>query len=129
MVFKFLGLGKKSEFFLEAEPQSTENGSKSPETKSAKAEATPTHVETKEVPVAKVAKPEATPTQPTAKSTKANKPAKETVAPAPVAKTAAPKAEATNFATDYLIPNNTPRRRPGPSLDMYKDMARQMNNK
>ena len=49
------------------------------------------------------------------------------VAPAPKA-APAPEVPATaNFATEYLIPKNTPRRRPGPSLDMFKNMAKQVS--
>jgi hypothetical protein len=49
------------------------------------------------------------------------------VAPAPKA-APAPEVPATaNFATEHLIPKNTPRRRPGPSLDMFKDMAKQVS--
>ena len=59
-----------------------------------------------------------------------------TAAVAPVA-TAAPvaaKAEPvtisapteTNFATKYLIPKNTPRRRPGVNMNSFLDMARQV---
>lgn len=49
------------------------------------------------------------------------------VAPAPKAMPA-PAAPATaNFATEHLLPKNTPRRRPGPSLDMFKDMAKQVS--
>ncbi|MDB9453547.1 hypothetical protein PN478_18885 [Dolichospermum circinale CS-534/05] len=52
---------------------------------------------------------------------------------APVAPVA-PKAEPvkisvpteTNFATKYLIPQNTPRRRPGVNMNSFLDMARQV---
>jgi len=58
------------------------------------------------------------------------------VAPAAVAPVApvAAKAEPvtisapteTNFATKYLIPKNTPRRRPGVNMNSFLDMARQV---
>jgi hypothetical protein len=32
----------------------------------------------------------------------------------------------TNFATKYLIPKNTPRRRPGVNMNSFLDMARQV---
>ena len=49
------------------------------------------------------------------------------VAPMPKA-APAPEVPATaNFATEHLIPKNTPRRRPGPSLDMFKNMAKQVS--
>lgn len=32
----------------------------------------------------------------------------------------------TNFATKYLIPQNTPRRRPGVNMNSFLDMARQV---
>ncbi len=55
------------------------------------------------------------------------------VAPAAVAPIAA-KAEPvkisvpteTNFATKYLVPKNTPRRRPGVNMNSFLDMARQV---
>jgi hypothetical protein len=51
------------------------------------------------------------------------------VAPAPVTPVApAPVVPASaSFATEHLLPKNTPRRRPGPSLDMFKDMAKQVS--
>lgn len=49
------------------------------------------------------------------------------VVPAPKAMPA-PAAPATaTFASEHLLPKNTPRRRPGPSLDMFKDMAKQVS--
>jgi hypothetical protein len=32
----------------------------------------------------------------------------------------------TNFATKYLIPSNSPRRRPGVNMNVFLDMARQV---
>ncbi|MDA0269077.1 MAG: hypothetical protein O3A14_19480, partial [Cyanobacteria bacterium] len=71
--------------------------------------------------------PKATP----AKAEKTEAPAptpapKAAPAPAPKPTPAAPQSTMT-FATDFLVNpklNNTSRRRPGPSLSMFKDMAR-----
>ncbi|MFM5891723.1 MAG: hypothetical protein ACKPFD_05530 [Dolichospermum sp.] len=80
--------------------------------------------ETQEANVTQVATPVASVT-----------PAPTAVAPATPAPTAvAPKAEPvkisvpteTNFATKYLIPKNTPRRRPGVNMSGFLDMARQV---
>lgn len=160
MVLKFLGLGKKSEYFLEAEPQPS-NGSEpatkekpkaepaakitpesakeavsstletaASEAKSALESAASAATSATEAVASKV-------TKTTKKSKKSQKAKAESVAievdettPAEAkAEIKAIPASNTTFATDHLIPKNTPRRRPGPSLDMYKDMARQMNSK
>ncbi|MDC0836651.1 hypothetical protein POG23_02980, partial [Limnoraphis robusta] len=63
-----------------------------------------------------------------------------TPAPAAVAKVAPSSAplnggmnktpEGMTFATDYLLPKSTAtRRRPGPNMNMFRDMARQMSSK
>ena len=156
MVLKFLGLGKKSEYFLEAEPASP-NGSE-PAAKPEAKEKAPVKPEAKEVAAPKPAEadqpksveavvietvPESAPKasespEAGAKSKKTKKQAKKTEAKGvevtPVKETVTasitkPEPQATNFATDHLLPTNTPRRRPGPSLDMFKDMARQVNTK
>lgn len=133
MVLKLLGLGKKSEYFLEAPPAN--NGAEP-----AKA-AEPTPAPVKEEPPKAVAeapaqpevvanaveKPaEAAPKTKKMKATKSASPeAKPAPAPAavkPAAKPAAP--EVKNFATDGLMPLSAPRRRPGPSLNPFKDMAK-----
>jgi outer membrane biosynthesis protein TonB len=63
-----------------------------------------------------------------AKAAKAEK-AKAASAPAPVPAPAKPQPPAeTNFATKYLVPSvsgSNGRRRPGPSMNSYLDMARQ----
>ena len=157
MVLKFLGLGKKSEYFLEAEPQPS-NGSEptakveSPKTKPApatnakakeKSEDAKSSASTKVAAVAteataaaaKATEALATKVTQTTKSKKATKPeAKQETAPekvvTPVVKVDTTTKPATaTFASDNLLPANTPRRRPGPSLDMFKEMARQVNTR
>lgn len=131
MVLKLLGIGKKSEYFLEAPPSS--NGASSGKAP-APAEEPVKPAEAAPAPAAPEATtngsaaPAAAPAQPAAKKVKKTKTeAPSAAAPAqpvaaqPVAK-AAP--EIKNFATNGLMPMNTPRRRPGPSLAMFKDMAR-----
>jgi outer membrane biosynthesis protein TonB len=139
MVLKFLGI-KKTEYFLEAEPQSP-NGSE-PATKEqsqeepvAKPTPDPVEAEAPPTPAAnKVTEPAKTAKAKTKKEKKAKSetPAVEVIETTPQeakAEIASLPASSTNFATDHLIPVNTPRRRPGPSLDLYKDMARQMGSK
>lgn len=153
MVFKFLGKGKKSEYFLEAPPATngaepaakiankvaevadkvtdkvaevadkvadkvTDNASASTKTESVANGATSETSET-----AKAKKFKKVKTAETKETTSAAPapaaPAKPAAKPAPAA---AP--EVKNFATDYLMPSNMPRRRPGPSLSKFRDMAR-----
>lgn len=151
MVFKFLGLQKKSEYFMEAEP-AEKNGSQAPtetksthtesvkptEAKPAESKATPTKADA--APSAKISAPADAAKSAAAEVKKAAKSAKKSVSkgdepgpvpeipPAPMPKVESlPEAPAT-FAPNYLMPSNTPRRRPGPSLGMFKDMARQVNS-
>ncbi len=135
--------GKKKEFFLELDDSKTTPVKEAPkpaeapkpepvkveapkpaETQAAepapKAEAQPEVKTKKKSPRAK--KQQAAPEpQPTPQS-----------APQPVAAVAsssngmAQPEGSPNFATQYFMPMNTPRRRPGPSLNKYKDMANQM---
>ncbi|HEY9627269.1 MAG TPA: hypothetical protein V6C84_08200 [Coleofasciculaceae cyanobacterium] len=129
MILKRLGIGKKSEYFLEAEPLSADETKAHTEAKvaavPAKAPDAPAEVKPAE------AKPvEAKPAEAKQKKLKKTKAAEEPAASAPAPKAApAPKPAPTvvNFATDYLLTIGTPRRRPGPSLDSFKDMAKQVN--
>ena len=108
-----LGLGKKSEFFLEADGASEVNAA--PVAKAAKVEA----------PAAKPAKVEAV--APAAASSNGKvAPTAPAAAPAPVAAPVAvsgPKTFAPNFLTNTSAGS---RRRPGPSLNPYMDMAKKM---
>ncbi len=118
-VGSLVGLGKKSEFFMEA--TDAEGGSKAPVAVSAPA------------PAAKV---EAVPTV----DAKAPAPAKASTPPAPkAAPAAAPVLAAiaaepvpTAFASSYLTSVGTTmprRRRPGPSMSPFMDMAKQVKGK
>jgi hypothetical protein len=140
MVLKFLGIGKKSEFVLEAPPADSQ-----PAAKAKPAAAEPSHTEAVAAPaVESNGKAPSTPAQGTdkgagktsgktlkevnaEKKAKAEQKATPEVKAAPAAKVPAPQAEPAkpNFATTLQL-NNTPRRRPGPSLDMFKDMAKQV---
>jgi hypothetical protein len=148
MVLKFLGIGKKSEFYLEAPPADPADSqsaakAKPAEPTPAKPAATPepAHMEAvaaaekngkkpalsgktlQEAKAEKRAKAEKVQPDKKAKAEKAE------VKPAPAAPPA-PKAEpvSANFATTFQ-PNATPRRRPGPSMNMFKDMAKEVNPK
>jgi hypothetical protein len=136
MVLKFLGKGKKSEYFLEAPPST--NGAEPPKAPEAKAVDAPAPLEAVSEAVASakemvsngaVEVAEATKTK--AKKFKKSKSA-ETKESTPAASSAAvaqpavaaPQPEPVNFATDHLMPANMPRRRPGPSMDMFRNMAK-----
>jgi len=144
MVLKFLGIGKKSEFFLEAPPADSQPAAKTDAATPAAPE--PSHVDAKAVlaPVAeKISEATSKVSEATSKAKKtlkevnvekkpkADKGGSEKNGAAPTAPAApAPKPEPTltNFATTLQV-NNTPRRRPGPSLNMFKDMAKQVNSR
>jgi hypothetical protein len=153
MVLKFLGIGKKSEFVLEAPPAEPQPAAKAkpatePAKPAAKAEPTkpaapePSHVDAKDVlaPVTDQISKATSKVKKTLKEVNAEKKAKAEKAKAekgatekngaeptdPVIPAPKPEPTLTNFATT-LQANNTPRRRPGPSLDMFKDMAKQVN--
>ncbi|NJR58432.1 MAG: hypothetical protein HC769_05950 [Cyanobacteria bacterium CRU_2_1] len=143
MVLKFLGITKKSKYFLEADPlppNGAEPNSKKAEpttpesikTKSAQPE--PASAEVKSTPAqAVVAEPSTSVSKPEAKSKSSKTKSKAAPAPdvetAPMAKsvetTLAPQVSPV-FAADNRLTNSTPRRRPGPSLDGFRTMARQV---
>ena len=137
MVFKFLNKGKKSEFFLEAPPLSHEAdpAAKLADVKKA-AEAKVSELKETVAKVIDAVEEKTAQPEPT-KATKAKKTKVEpetTSSPAASVKVesskAKPAAEAPKtFATDFLMPSNTPRRRPGPSLKMFQDMAKDMNSR
>lgn len=140
MILKRLGIGKKSEYFLEAEPLSAEDHAKpaaDPAAPKIEAKAEPAKAKAKETELTAKAAAKAPETpeltakaaEPNQKKFKKVKTAEPEVAPkavAPKAAAPAPAPATVNFATDYLMTANTPRRRPGPSLDMFKDMAKQV---
>jgi hypothetical protein len=115
-----VGLGKKSEFYLEVDEAGTGSSPVTEEVPSAEQTATA------------VAKAEApSPATPAATSPQAVAPAVS--APTqltPVAQPATPKpAPVGNFATDYLTAPAAEmkrRRRPGPSLSSFREMASQL---
>lgn len=156
MVFKFLSKGKKSEFFMEAEPLSHEANPAAKLAEAKKAVETAveaTVTEAKKVAEAKVddlkdtvakvadviedqveksvaqvgkagkaAKPESAKTK---KIKQAKAEAKSEVKPeAKANQVQAAPAPTPNFATDFLMPSATPRRRPGPSMNMFRDMVK-----
>ncbi|NMF83719.1 hypothetical protein E1H13_10275 [Nodosilinea sp. P-1105] len=106
-----MGLGKKSEFFLELDE--TDGGGKAESAaQSAAAEAQPAD------PKPAVAK---------ADSAAKAKPAAAKADPKPAMVPVPPVPEITSFAADYVGGPSMPRRRrPGPSLSPFKDMAKQM---
>lgn len=162
MVFKFLGKGKKTEYFLEAPPAN--NGADSLAKMTHKvaevADKVADTVTDKVAEVAKVAdkvadevvekvtdvvakvpspseaakavesaaadaKAKAKKFKKTkAKDEKAAKPVETAPSVQAVAMSAPQPEPVKNFATDFLMPASTPRRRPGPSLDMFRDMAK-----
>jgi hypothetical protein len=157
MILRRLGIGKKSEYFLEAKPDASGDAkkpeAKAPEAKKPEAKAPEPKQEAQ--PEAKAAAPidpkaveaalavEGTtngaapapapaPAPPAKQKKMKQAKAPAPVAPAPAAVVPAPKPvvakpATANFATEYLLPSGTPRRRPGPSLDGFKTMARQVS--
>jgi hypothetical protein len=153
MVFKFLSKGKKSEYFLEAPPATNgaepiakvankvaEVANKVTDKAAEMAHQVVDQVTDKATEAAPAAKPEPTAkavvkAEPKAKKIKKTKSADAKAATPSVdgqavgdksvaAKPASTPEPVKNFATDYLMPTNTPRRRPGPSLEMFKNMAK-----
>jgi hypothetical protein len=121
---KLLGLGKSSEYFLEAEPSSSAAAA------APVAEAAPA---TTEAPVAAPAPAAAVAAvAPPATDVTSNGKAPAAAAPAPVP-TAKPTPEDKPAADQTFAPNfvvlsssRSGRRRPGPSLNPFLDMARQV---
>jgi hypothetical protein len=132
MLKKLFG-GKKEQFFAQID-ESQLATAEAP----AQAEVTPEPVAVVEEPVVIAAETVVAETPaPKAKKTpvkksKAAKTAKTTVAPtpAPVAKAPAPvDPKEVAFASQYLITQTLSRRLPGPSLNKYKDIARQVTKR
>jgi len=119
-IFGIFGLGKKSEYFLEADNRESRS----------KPQAQPQADAKEEKPAAPAAKESApAPAATTRTEAPAADPAQAAPAPAPKPVPMAPKPEPVgNFATDYLMaPSaNMGRRRPGPSLSPFKDLAKDM---
>lgn len=115
-LFKLVGLGKKSEYFLEADAA---KGAPAPASAPAKASA-PAPAKVAEAPA-----PAPKPVAPAVASTN-GKVAKTDAAVAAATPVAATEPEIKNFATTYSANGTSSRRRPGPSLNPFLDMAKQM---
>jgi predicted lipid-binding transport protein (Tim44 family) len=125
-IFKTLGslvgLGKKSEFFMELDEASSASEPAAP-AKAAPATVAAPADQAAPAPVAKAPAKAATKQAPAK--------AKEVPTPAPVVAVAAEPVPA-NFATTYLNgpgSSMTRRRRPGPSLSPFRDMAKQVKGR
>ena len=135
-IAKVFGLGQKGDFYMELD----ESGAPTPATSVAPNNAAPVAADNNSQKVKARGK-----ASKAAAAAKLKEAAPSSSAPvtstAPKAKTAvtAPKSEAvpaapklTNFATDYLVNpklNRAPRRRPGPSVSPFKDMAKQLGRR
>ena len=114
--------GKKDQFFLELKDDDKK-------TQEAPVEAVTIVRKPQEAPVKAVAivetpvKVEPKPKKTSIKKNKASTPAPEVAIPTPV--TPKPEPTEVSFASDYLIVPTLSRRKPGPSLNAYKQMARQ----
>lgn len=105
------GIGKKSEFFMELDEGDSE---------SAAPAAAPAPAPAAKAPEAAPAQKAEAPAAPAAKA-----PVAQPAAPAP--KPAQPAAPVPSFAANYLSGPTMPRRRrPGPSLSPFMDMAKQV---
>ncbi|MGK7931718.1 MAG: hypothetical protein AB4041_09830 [Microcystaceae cyanobacterium] len=128
MIQKLFG-GKKQEYFLELNDA---KGTQSPEepVKSPKIEAEPTKTESQ--PKAKAVEKAEKPAKTSKKSAKTvSQPKKETEpTPTPVPESTQSNGktdpQSAEFATKYLLVPTGSRRRPGPSLNTFKTMAREV---
>jgi len=124
---KLVGLGKKSEYFLEAEPVDSAAMSEPQAAASTKASA----VNSSGQSATAASNGSAASTSKKKKISKkaAQAEAAASATPTPVAATPAVPVNVT-FAPDYLITANSRsgRRRPGPSMNPFRDMARQVNS-
>ncbi|BFM40259.1 hypothetical protein [Synechocystis sp. LKSZ1] len=121
MLKKLFG-GKKEEFFIQLD----ETNAKSAEP----ADVAPTP----EAPVAETEVTEAPEAPAKAKKTSIKKSAKQIAPaapakPAPVAAAAKVEPQQVEFATQYLLTQTLVRRQPGPSLNKFKAMARQVKTR
>ncbi|MEO1294762.1 MAG: hypothetical protein AAFW75_03000 [Cyanobacteria bacterium J06636_16] len=125
-VFKMLGLGQKAEYVDQNAGAVTSQPVAAPESASvqvAQAVAAPAQASTQ------------TATKNSKKRAKKSKGAADATAQATASQPITPQPkqagapQVTNFATDYLVNprvNRSPRRRPGPSISPFKDMAKQV---
>jgi hypothetical protein len=125
-MFKGLFGGKKQEFFVElkedAKTEATEVKTETP-VKVAEPQAVETTPETANGKAPKATKSKKTSVK---KAAKTEAPQEPKVAVAPVVKKEEPKE--VEFATQFfMVP--TSRRRPGPSLNTFKELARQVNTR
>lgn len=134
-IAKIFGIGKKGEFFMELDDaDSPALESQSAPNKAEQAQAKPAQAEKVKAPVKVAEKSGEQPQQAQASFKEqlpaAPEPAKTEKAPAAATKAEMP--EISNFATDYLVNprvNRSPRRRPGPSLSPFKEMAKTVGRK
>lgn len=121
MLNKIFGSKKKDDYYLEfgdAQDKQAPPAESKPAAKAKAESAKPVEAKPK---TAAVAKPQTTTVAPAAPKPA---PVKE---PTPL-NTQVKTPAGMNFSTEYLMPQApTPRRRPGPSLGMFTDMANQMN--
>lgn len=119
MLGKLFG-SKKDEYFLEfgdAKDTQAPPADSKPAPQAKTESAKPTEAKVKAAPATQPQTTAVTPAQPAA-------PAKE---PAPLNNGLAKTPAGMTFAPDNLMPNSsTPRRGPGPSMEMFKNMAGQM---
>ncbi|MGB3201215.1 MAG: hypothetical protein WBA99_09945, partial [Nodosilinea sp.] len=114
-----VGLGKKSEFFMELDEANSSQSAIAPSAPAPAAKTEPAAADKAPVKAAAQTTPNKKETTPPAKQ--------ETKAPAPAAPSAEPVP--TGFASTYLTSVGTAlprRRRPGPSLSPFMDMAKQV---
>lgn len=131
-ILKIFGIGKKGEFYMEldeanapaSEPAKAESKASKPAEKPAAEPAMATATQEKA--------PQETAKAPEPRVISQNTAAGNPVQSKPVVETKSKVSAVTNFATDYLVNpklNNSPRRRPGPSVSPFKDMVREMSKR
>ncbi|MBE7382844.1 MAG: hypothetical protein F6J95_015695 [Leptolyngbya sp. SIO1E4] len=129
-IAKLLGFGKKGDFYIEADESSASEPALTANNGTSQAVAVPAQAQ--KAPAAANNNGASAPAQPQVMSPTLA-PDKPLVTPkSPAELQAAATPQLTNFATDFLVNpklNGAPRRRPGPSVSPFKDMAKQMGKK
>jgi cytoskeletal protein RodZ len=131
-LFSLVGIGKKSEYFLEYKDENAQSGANLP------APSTPAKLETAKAEPSKADSAKAMASQAKSANQKSVKPESlngkapaTTAAPAPAPQPVAVASKTEpgqTFAPNFLITpsSNNGRRRPGPSLNRFMDMAKQV---
>lgn len=126
-IAKIFGIGKQSEFFMELD----DSGNSAPEPQAAP-QAPPVSKAEKVTAPGEGVDQSSEPSQASLQAQIPSAPEDASLEKAPAVEATAAMPAIPNFATEYLVNpriNRSPRRRPGPSLSPFKDMAKSMGRK